>query len=68
MLFTGLGRSVLGETVPLVLGPCKKASFLCKKAVFFFTNFTVVKKLLFYVKILLFYKLFGCKNPAFLHI
>ena len=73
MLFTGLGRSVLGETVPLVLGPwslvlVKKRHFYVKKLVFFFTNFTVVKKLLFYVKILLFYKLFGCKNPAFLHI
>ena len=43
----------------------KKASFLCKKSCFF-TNWTVVKILLFYVKKLLFYKLTGCKNTAFL--
>ena len=61
MLFTGLGRSVLGETVPLVLGPwslvlVKKRHFYVKKLVFFY-KFHGCKKAAFL-----------CKNPSFLQI
>ena len=54
MLFTGLGRSVLGETVPLVL--VKKRHFYVKKLVFFY-KFRGCKKAASL-----------CKNPSFLQI